>query len=467
MDGSRARLLSFWVDEVDVRPLCLFRIAFAAALILWYLEVLPDAGAFLSTEGVFPLGSVGFYGSVRGFSLLDGVDTASQSTVFLLAAIAIAACLLAGIHTRLAAVLNFVFFTSVHQRNLIVFYRGGVDVFFALISFWLIFAPIERAFSIDARSAAARGRPLSTRAEAFPLRLLILEVAIVYAASFLEKLASPAWRDGTALYYALHTEHMYARSLGRSLADVTWFTRAATYATLAFEGAFLPIAFSPVGQPRARRALVVVGLGFHAGIALLMKIGWWSYILPIAYLCLVDGPWLERLGLLRPAAPPPPRTSPEPRRGLRRLERPALLFVFALSASYAFGVLDPRSVTARALEYAGLEQRWPMFVVPPPFDGHLRVDATLADGRTIDLQRPYYDSVYASRWDGVSWAVEHNPECARCYAEWTARTYEGARAPESPRLTRVAVVWRRRDTQLPGAPPLPWEERTLSELRFP
>jgi hypothetical protein len=96
-----------------------------------------------------------------------------------------------------------------------VFYTGG-DTVVRVFLFLGMFARWGEAYSIDSwrrgRRAILSGAMLSMppvrKIPAWPMRLMMLQLAIIYCATGLLK-SGDTWRDGIALYYALNLDHFY------------------------------------------------------------------------------------------------------------------------------------------------------------------------------------------------------------------------------------------------------------------
>jgi hypothetical protein len=273
----------------------------------WYVDFLPDATLLFSDIGILPrAAAIGGLLRPYRFSLMDAVGAPWAVQLFLLLGMATAFLFMIGYRTRFVAIANFLMVMSVQERNILVL--DGSDTAFRVLCFWLIFCPIERAWSVDSLVAAARGTPLSRIAGVFPIRILQLEIGMVYLLNYWNKSYGSHWQDGTALHYAIHLEDFLVRDLGTAVADWRWFTWIGTYGTLIWELAFFFLVFSPVLQPYLRALGLSAGFGFHAGIAALMRVGWFSYLMPTTYLVFFDATWIERpLAWLRYRLGPPSR----------------------------------------------------------------------------------------------------------------------------------------------------------------
>jgi predicted DCC family thiol-disulfide oxidoreductase YuxK len=268
--GPLQRLAAFWVGEVDLAPLALFRIVFGLLLFNWFWQLYPNLGAFFTDEGMLPRRSLLEFHPVR-ISLLNAVGEWWAVAIFWAASLVIAAMVTIGFRTRVACVLAFLAVSAFQWRNPLIL--DGSDLIFRTVPLWLAFAASGQRLSLDAALRRARGDPQSQRGWALPVRLLELQYAWVYLATGLEKLAGPAWHNGTATYYALQLKYTFGRGWADFLVRQPLLVRAQTWGTLFVEFAFLPLVFAPFLQRYARLLAIGLAAGLHVGIALFMNVG--------------------------------------------------------------------------------------------------------------------------------------------------------------------------------------------------
>ena len=118
-----------------------------------------------------------------------------------------------GLWTRVAAVMTWVLVLQLYNYNPI-YYTGG-DTVLRVMLFTGMFIDWGQAYSVDAwrrrRKAILGGAtqlPAPKRIAAWPVNLMMLQLAIIYCATGLLK-SGPTWANGTALYYALNLDHFY------------------------------------------------------------------------------------------------------------------------------------------------------------------------------------------------------------------------------------------------------------------
>jgi hypothetical protein len=151
---------------------------------------------------------------------------------------------------------------------------------------YIVLSPCGRWVSVDAWRA--RVVPDSWSGTGWPLRLLKLHICTMYAVAGWSRLEDSSWRRGEMFFVAV-TDSYSARF------DVDWFPLAPLLEPLSY------VAF--VAEPLAPILLWVPGLGalwaallfsLHAGLELLLRDGWWQWLMMGALLAFAPPRWLER-----------------------------------------------------------------------------------------------------------------------------------------------------------------------------
>lgn len=300
--------LKFWFGRVDSRPISVFRVFFSALLFKNAIYNLSLADEFFSDAGYVPRSAL-WDGLARTdrISLMDAMPYSWMATAFFILWAGVALCLLVGNRTRLMVVLNFVIVLSIHERNIYVL--NGADTVLRVLSFWMLFLPLDRHYSVDAmrnRCAAythsrdlddLRARDAPNTVFAFPLRAAQVQIAIIYLFSFIEKLPGEIWQTGEGMHYALQITSLTLPT-GDWLLTVSplWLTSLLSYFTLFVEAAFPLLMFVPFWQPVPRALGLLLGMSLHLGIAATMSIPNFSLIMLISYLLFCDSSWLLAFG---------------------------------------------------------------------------------------------------------------------------------------------------------------------------
>jgi hypothetical protein len=254
--------LQFFHAPEPVAALCLFRIAFGLLLAFNAACLLPYADDLFGPFGVF--GTDSFKHAYRHrrlsvFHLLPRSTRLPKAVVvmWLLASLAVAA----GFMTWLTTPLAWLCLASLHHRNPVSFNSG--DSVQRLLLLLLCFAPSGAALSVD---CWLRGDDIwsSLRDKQFDpwaVRLMQIQISIIYIRTVGWKLRGKTWRNGTAVAYSLRVV-----DFRRFPVPTILFHRAAngllTYGTLVME-AFVGIG---VWFSDLRYAAIFAGWVLHAGI---------------------------------------------------------------------------------------------------------------------------------------------------------------------------------------------------------
>lgn len=281
---------SVWTEPIRAERLAAFRIAVAAVLVVDILVTyLPWAEAFFGKGG---LGSPEvFAGRSEAphwhWSFLRGVEDPRWWPWLLLLWTAAAVLLLVGWRSRLIAIVTWVMAISIFNLN--YYLHNGGDRVRNIELFYLVLAPCGAAWSLDQRR---QGEPGPVFISPWPLRLLFVQLVVIYYFNGVYKLGSPDWRTGVALHHALGNVQ-WSRWPGLIVWLPDWSLKAITWFTLTWELGFPIFAyFRPT-----RKLTFWIGVLFHLGSGLLLRLG----MFPLYMLCLYVPllPW-ERWNSRRP-----------------------------------------------------------------------------------------------------------------------------------------------------------------------
>ncbi len=435
--GGGTAIVRFLRDRwfsVDLRTLGLFRIALGIVLIGNLYQHTADGRmvAFFTNDGVLT-NHFALFAPIqpRAWSVLFAFSTPAEVTVACLGMLAVYLLFLMGWKTKVMQVLATICFISMINRNL--FLQDGGSFVTTILLVWTLFLPLGARLSLDSwRAGPARAPDDAARPPvhvSFVCLALLIQLAFIYGLNGANK-SGPTWREGSAVHYILW-QNSGNTFLGGWLRhhEPGWLSPLLTYGTLVFEFGAPLLILTPFFQTWPRRILMAAMWGFHSGIALLISLGTFSYVM-IAYSTLFvsarDWEVLERVvprwlaaarrrlppalittvtALLRgPATQPPPvNDAPAPfqpatmlrirraRVGLREAVF-ALIFVASMAELSIVNPLPPAlkwtnrpAFLAEIVYYLRIYQIWSMFAPDPPLDnGRLIVDATLADGSHLD-----------------------------------------------------------------------------------
>jgi hypothetical protein len=319
----------FLFGPISARPLGAFRIVFGV-LILVYLAIMSVefdhwyTGAGLlrgieAKEAAAPL----------RYSPLHYVDDPQIAHLFLAFTFMTALGVTVGWHTRIMSVLLYVCMLSLYHRN--VGSNGGPDALPPILAFYMMLCPSGAAYSLDAlRAARKRGTAAEPLIVPWAVRLLQMQICLLYFQSAVIKCQGGLWRDGTVVHYILFLREF------REL-DMEWLAQFPLLINVMTHGALLiefALAFWLWFKP-TRRWAILCGVALHMGIRPVLNVPGFGEIMIATYLTFLapdelDGllraldprPRLARLGLRLPAPfwTGPGRTAPLP--GAYQLELP-------------------------------------------------------------------------------------------------------------------------------------------------
>lgn len=270
-----ARWRRWAFEPVDTAPTAALRIACGTLTLGWTVSLLPDAQAFLSDKGL----SATAVGGTAGWWTLP-VDSPYAACLLLgLASVA----LIVGWRTRIASVVVAFLLIVLQRRDVYVLNSG--DLLLRELALFVALMPAGATWSLDARRRGARLRA------PWALRLLQLQVSVLYLFSVTAKLHGSSWQDGSAVGKALQLEDLQRFVVPQTLATSVTLSALLTYGTLVVE-AFLVVG---LWLPKTRGLAIVAGVAIHLGIEATLLIGWFSLTIIACYLAFVPAPALRRL----------------------------------------------------------------------------------------------------------------------------------------------------------------------------
>jgi uncharacterized membrane protein YphA (DoxX/SURF4 family) len=277
--------VDFFHAPASPLPLAVFRIAFGIVLLIESLGLLrwgPHLFANAELRG--------------GAGPLDSKRIAWLFRIHTLSCV----CLALGLFTRIAAALVFLNFCFRSRRNWLVI-QGG-DNFAKFMSLLLIFSNAGGVLSIDhlLRLRWLGGAPEA--ASQWPMRLMQIQVSMVYLRTVCWKLQISQWMDGSAVFHSLYRNRslrqLFRREVVQSLlarAPVTAFLTWSILAAETFIGIFLWFR-------ETRIAALVVAVALHVALELGLSIKYFQWLMLTSLVLFVSPAEWEYLRTLVAAA---------------------------------------------------------------------------------------------------------------------------------------------------------------------
>jgi hypothetical protein len=282
--GLTARWERFWFEPIPPHVYALLRIVFGALGCIGLLCLL-DFRTFWDLDGLVPLTTwEAVKTSARSYDLGAVVGRAIW-----LGSFASFLGMAVGYRSGVSVALSFA--SALIQSSWNSLPLSGAHAVLVGMLFCLLWADCGAVWSVDARwakHAVPAPYPIA------PLRLMRIQVAVIYLNTGLWKIFSEYWRDGSALHYVLN-ENLFQRfSVDALPPQLDWLMTVGTYLTLTWEIAF------PALLLFRRTRLLALGLGvlLHLGMLFSIDVGLFSFVILATYISFLD-PW--RLPhLLRP-----------------------------------------------------------------------------------------------------------------------------------------------------------------------
>ena len=256
------RFLNFWFADTDARIYAAFRIAFAVVALLNLIELIPFRYSFFAETGLVDLRAVhspGHFGTPH-FSLFN-VFTSEKQVDIIFAVSAVAMVLLGfGVFTRCAAFWVWIWHLTITYRSPVAL--AGWDDILRVYSFLVLISPLGARWPWRMKKLGDAGLD---PAPVYGLRLMCLQLIVIYWHTALCKLPSEAWLKGDVLTYYLLSVN--ARFPSASILEFEPLLKAMTWGVLAGE---IIIPFLLIFR-RTRWWGALLGISFHVGIFLLSR----------------------------------------------------------------------------------------------------------------------------------------------------------------------------------------------------
>jgi hypothetical protein len=312
---SRLRRFARWfvATTSTVEPptaMALVRIGVGVSLILLLAPMLFTSVGHDVVVFSFCDVDAGGYRDLKGTWAIDLVGGPVPGAVFGLFGVAFAAAvaMVVGVLGRVPVVVAAVCTRVVFGQNGDV--SGAGDALIGNALLLLVFADCTATLSLDCRLRTGSFVD-DTPLPAWPRKLALLQLCVVYTATGLQKLVSTSWTplDGfSALYQILQSPH-WAR-FPDLVVDAGGALRlplaVLTAVTIVWEVSFVVVLW----KWRWRPLYAVIGVGIHLGILVLMEVGIFS-VASLALYPVLFSPQLvaavrERAARWRAPPPPPP-----------------------------------------------------------------------------------------------------------------------------------------------------------------
>jgi hypothetical protein len=257
----------FFFEERPTEGIALFRIVWMGLILGYYLFDMGNIQDFYGPQAIISLETSKSHFPFPHVNLFNLLNMSHKVTVglFIIYGLALFSSMI-GFFTRYSLILAFVLMTSFHQRN--IWLLSSAEVLMRTITLYLIFSPCGHSLSVD--SLLGRFFAEFKRPKTWPiwaLRLIQIQISVVYLWTFWHKLKGDDWFDGSAVYFATRMDSMTNFTIPYLMDSMT-FLKLATWSTLLVE---LSLGIL-VWVKDFRKPVILIGIAFHLGIELVMSI---------------------------------------------------------------------------------------------------------------------------------------------------------------------------------------------------
>ncbi|WP_408098831.1 HTTM domain-containing protein [Peredibacter sp. HCB2-198] len=258
----------FFFTEKPTEGIALFRIIWIGLIFIQYLFDVQNIHDFYGPHALISFSTVKDQFPFMHANLFHLFNPSYEVTyaLFIVYGLSLVTSMM-GLFTRTSLVVALLCMTSFHQRT--IWYLSSAEVLMRTITLLLIFSPCGHTLSLD--SILGKYFPRFKQKRDWPvwaLRLIQIQLSVVYLWTVWHKLKGETWLDGTAVYYATRVESLGNFSLPFIFNSVLSL-KLMTWGTLLIEFALGTL----IWHRKLRKPLIIIGLFFH--LILLYVMGIW------------------------------------------------------------------------------------------------------------------------------------------------------------------------------------------------
>jgi len=284
----------FWFKPESPIPIAVFRILFGLVVLQmgWFLS--GDLHWYFGEKAIVSQAANNAWNGMPRLNVIELLPHTNVTLDVLFAMFMLAAlCLTLGFCTRLSAIIVYLGLISIDARNSLIF--TGADNVMRVEAFLLMFSQCGKALSLDLLiNRKLKGQPLWAPAapeNPWALRLLQVQIALVYWAAYSTKVCGGTWVSGTAVYYITHIveENKYALPY---LYDHRWTSQYLGYLTLFGEFCLCIL----IWIKELRLPIIIMGIVMHLFFDFTLIIPQFQTIMIVSLMCFIEPSTYEKLG---------------------------------------------------------------------------------------------------------------------------------------------------------------------------
>lgn len=284
------RFVSVPVDGTMLGPM---RILVGLILCWNWLNIGLDLNDWMGPDGWLPLGTaIELRESAIpwGWSFWDFVPASAVTIVYAISALILGAWTI-GLKCRILGVFVWLIHYSTIRRLPVMLF-GFDSIVGSILLYMALTGTGGESFSVDRRLDSRRhGQPDSRRnaLSGIALRLIQLQLCLIYAGAGFSKLLGEPWWDGTAAYYLVANNEFRGFSMLKTMGENHWLMAVGTLVPLWSEILYPVLIWFKTWRP----LMLCLVIAMHLMIA--MSLGLWEFSLTMiaANFAFVDPAWFR------------------------------------------------------------------------------------------------------------------------------------------------------------------------------
>lgn len=266
----------FFFEVKPTEGIALFRIVWMGLIFMYFLLDLASLQDFYGPHALISLHTVKEQFPFLHANIFHFFRPSYEVTYGILAVYGLALVTsMAGFFTRTSLLVVLICMTSLHQRN--IWLLSSSEVLMRTITLLLLCSPCGHSLSID--SLLGRHFPSFRKKKnwsVWALRLIQIQISVVYLWTVWHKLKGESWLDGTAVYYATRLDSM------RNFSIPFIMNSLPALKLLNWSSLLIEIALgSLIWSEKLRKPVIMFGLFFHLGILFVMGIWFEFYMMAL------------------------------------------------------------------------------------------------------------------------------------------------------------------------------------------
>lgn len=257
----------FFFEEKPTEGIALFRIIWISLILMYFIADLGNIQDFYGPHALISLNTTRDQFPFIHANLFHMFSLSYKFTHSLIIVYGISLVMsLLGIFTRQALIVVLLCMTSLHQRN--IWLLSSSELLMRTITLLLIFSPCGHSLSIDSLiGRLSSGIRNKRNWPVWTLRIIQIQISVIYLWTVWHKLQGETWIDGTAVYYATRLEDLTNFTIPFLLNSLL-FLKLMTWGTLLLE---FSLGFF-IWFKKWRRPIIITGMIFHLCIQYLMSV---------------------------------------------------------------------------------------------------------------------------------------------------------------------------------------------------